>query len=65
MSHRIPPIEPDVKLQKFRYDSLYIPGNDKNIVSPMLSMKYNLSKEKVKLQNKFTIRLQEALLEEA
>ena len=57
ISHRVPPVEPDTKLQKFRYDSIYIPGNDKNIVSPMLSMKYNLSKEYVKLQNTFTTRL--------
>ena len=43
------PPSPDANLQKFRYDSVYIPGSDKNVVSPMLSMKYNLSKENIKL----------------
>ena len=43
------PPSPDANLQEFRYDSVYIPGQDKNVVSPMLSMKYNLSKENIKL----------------
>ena len=49
MSYRIKPIENDVSLQEFRYDSHYIPGGNINIVSPLLSMKYNLSKDKIKL----------------
>lgn len=47
--HTFRPPTPDANLQKFRYDSTYIPGSDKNVVSPMLSMKYNLSKENIKL----------------
>ena len=58
------PPSPDANLQKFRYDSVYIPGSDKNVVSPMLSMKYNLSKENIKLQNQFEQRLVTALMEE-
>ena len=36
-------------MQELRWESVYVPGNDKNDISPMLAMKYNLSMEKLKL----------------
>ena len=64
LEYRIAPEIPDPTLQKFRYDSHYIPKGGVNIVSPFLEMKYNLSKENIKLQNQFTMRLERELLQE-
>ena len=58
------PPTPDPNLKDNRWDHVYIPEGGVNVVSPMLSMKYNLSKDKMKMQHAFTSRLQRALLEE-
>ena len=63
MSYRVKPPTPDFTLKENRYDHKYIPPGGVNIISPMLSMKYNLSKEKIKKQYKFTSQLNQELLD--
>ena len=64
LEYRVKPPTPDHTLQENRYDYKYVPPGGVNVVSPMLSMKYNLSKEKIKYQVMFTNRLKQALIEE-
>jgi len=49
--YRVEPEEIDYTDKKNRWDFHYVPEGGVNVVSPMLSMKYNLSKNKIKLQN--------------
>ena len=63
LEHRKPPEEVDYTLKENRYDFKYIPRGGVDVVSALATMKYNLSKEKLKLQDMFTQRLQDALLE--
>ena len=63
LEYRQPPEEVDYTLKENRYDFKYVPPGGVNVVSALASMKYNLSKEKLKLQGMFTRRLQDALLE--
>ena len=49
LMYRVEPEYKDPTLKDNRYDSKYIPEGGVNIVSPMLSMKYNLSKDNIKM----------------
>ena len=41
--------QPDIENPKQRYDAKYIPPGGVNVISPIMSMKFNLSKEQLKL----------------
>lgn len=55
--------ELDIKNPKERYQVKYVPPGGPTFISPITSMKYNLSKQQLKLQGQFTQRLKEAILE--
>lgn len=55
------PPEVDVSDPAFRYDSKYVPVNSEQI-TPLQSMKYNLSKQQLKLNERFKTKLTDAIL---
>ena len=60
---RVKDKELDIKNPKERYNVKYVPPGGVTFISPITSMKYNLSKQQLKLQGQFTQRLKEAILE--
>ena len=63
LSQRKEPPPPDLKKQDERYKFKYIPTGGMNVVSPLLAMKYCISKNHVRLQDHFERRLTDAILE--
>ena len=60
---RVKEKELDINNPKERYSVKYVPPGGVNFISQITHMKYNLSKQQLKLQGEFTKRLKEAILE--